>query len=580
MRIVQASDSREREREMYSTGGLVSNLRTRHGAFLATLSVVALSSVAVSLVIYQVEPEPYMDEIWHVPMAFNYCAGNYSHWDEGVTTLPGVYALSMMLLFVLGFFSSANLCTVYALRCTNMILGLGNWVAAYAIAAVLARPGDPMRLKPLLVSAAVNSLPILQSLTHVYYTDPGGVFFLLLMYLSYLHRRHWLAVTFGAVAVFFRQSSVVWVAMTAGFAVLNTFEASFQASYENVVLEMLPQGDKNGVPRLHIPGRCENGVHEQFSRDCENSVQGRCPGGDCKNCEVCRNIFQGNIPRDCRKGLHECREEHYENGVQGQRQGSNKDGVRRTTASRQELQPKHRLHVVWTIVVDDLRGALMDCLGYCLVGICFAAFIVFNDGVVVGDQRAHRVCFHPPQMGYYLVFTLFHAAPHLLRPSVIADFRKSLARRPLLYAVITLISVLAVQNCTHLHPYTLLDNRHLTFHVWTQVMGRGPLVRCCLVPAYVYAGYAVLRRLEHTQLLWRALYLACVFAATSFHEMLEFRYFIVPYVFFRLHVRGETCRELFAELVLNSVTYCAMLYMFLSRAVVWNIDGTAQSFFW
>ncbi|XP_075559491.1 dol-P-Glc:Glc(2)Man(9)GlcNAc(2)-PP-Dol alpha-1,2-glucosyltransferase-like [Dermacentor variabilis] len=560
--------------------GFAANIATRHGAFLATLSVVALSSVAVSIVIYRVQPEPYLDEIWHVPMALNYCAGNYSHWDEEVTTLPGVYALSVALLFVLGFFSSANHCTVYGLRCTNVALGLGNWIAAYAIADKLARPDDSSRLKPLLVSAAVNSLPILLSLTHVYYTDPGGVFFLLLMYLSYLHRRHWLAVTFGAMAVFFRQSSVLWVAMTAGFVVMDTFDASVQVSYKNVVLKRHQKGGKNGVRRLQTPGMGKDAVREHFAGDCENKFQGQRPGGDCKNSEVCGNIFQGVIPRGRRKGHHERCEEHYGNGVQGQIQGSHKNGARRTTASHQELQTKGRLQVVWKIVVDDLRGAFRDCLGYLLVGLCFAGFIVFNDGIVVGDREHHRVCFHPPQMGYFLFFTLLHAAPHLLRPSVIADFQKSLARRPLSYAAVTLISALAVQNCTHLHPYTLMDNRHLTFHVWTHVLGRGPLVRCCLVPAYVYAGYAVLRRLEHTQLLWRVLYVACAFAATSFHEMLEFRYFIVPYVFFRLHVRDDTYRELFAELALNSLVYCAMLYMFLSRAVVWNIDGSAQSLFW
>ncbi|XP_077489309.1 dol-P-Glc:Glc(2)Man(9)GlcNAc(2)-PP-Dol alpha-1,2-glucosyltransferase-like [Amblyomma americanum] len=509
---------------MYSWGGLRSHV-TEHVSFWATLCPVSLCSVAVSLMIHRVEPEPFMDEIWHVPMAYNYCAGNYSHWDEEVTTLPGVYALSVALLFVLGLFSSANLCTVYVLRCTNMLVGLGNWMVAYAVATKLAGPGAP-RAKQVLVSAAVNSLPILLSLTHVYYTDPGSVFFLLLMYLSYLNRRHWLAATFGAIAIFFRQSSVLWVAMTAGSMFLDKLEASFQlqrCDEKNVVVSGVCNGVRNGVA---------NGVGKGAVNGITNGVV---------------------------------------NGIV--------DGCPATTHDLPEHK-EVRVRIVWKRLVDDLCETIRDSLGYVLVGLCFVAFLFYNDGIVVGDRKHHQMCFHPPQMGYFLLFTLLHAAPHMLRPSVVADFANSVARRPLLYAVLGLASVLAVQNHTHLHRYTLLDNRHLTFHVWTHVLGKGPLVRFCLVPAYVYAGYALLHRLGHTRLLWRVLFIACTFAATSFHQMLEFRYFIVPYVFFRLHVKNETYRELILELILNATVYCVMLYAFLARTVVWNIDGSAQSFFW
>lgn len=46
------------------------------------------------------QPTPYMDELFHVPQAQRYCAGDESY-DADITTPPGLYLLPMVFAKVL-----------------------------------------------------------------------------------------------------------------------------------------------------------------------------------------------------------------------------------------------------------------------------------------------------------------------------------------------------------------------------------------------------------------------------------------------------------------------------------------------
>ena len=66
--------------------------------FLLTLGVYAALLCVVGELVDQNVPEPYMDEIFHIPQAQRYCAGNFTQWDDKITTLPGLYLFSVGLL--------------------------------------------------------------------------------------------------------------------------------------------------------------------------------------------------------------------------------------------------------------------------------------------------------------------------------------------------------------------------------------------------------------------------------------------------------------------------------------------------
>ena len=108
----------------------------------------SLVAMAGNMVNKTVE-EPYMDEFFHVRQTQAYCAGNFSQWDEKITTLPGLYLISLGLLQPLQSVSSwwgrnyhlltgdttswpprdtplLDICTTPTLRTVNLVFSLLN----------------------------------------------------------------------------------------------------------------------------------------------------------------------------------------------------------------------------------------------------------------------------------------------------------------------------------------------------------------------------------------------------------------------------------------------------------------------
>lgn len=61
---------------------------------------------------------PLQDEIFHIPQAQRYCAGEYGSWDPKITTFPGLYLLS------------AGLQGISHLPCDEGFLRAGNFALA------------------------------------------------------------------------------------------------------------------------------------------------------------------------------------------------------------------------------------------------------------------------------------------------------------------------------------------------------------------------------------------------------------------------------------------------------------------
>ena len=60
--------------------------------YLATFVVGIITTLGLHLVKWVKfhVPRPYMDEIFHVPQAMAYCKGDFSDWDDKITTPPGL----------------------------------------------------------------------------------------------------------------------------------------------------------------------------------------------------------------------------------------------------------------------------------------------------------------------------------------------------------------------------------------------------------------------------------------------------------------------------------------------------------
>ncbi|GJY44660.1 putative reverse transcriptase domain-containing protein [Tanacetum coccineum] len=55
----------------------------------AVALIVSSWVIPISILVNHIVPKPYMDEIFHVPQARQYCAGNFTTWDPMITTPPG-----------------------------------------------------------------------------------------------------------------------------------------------------------------------------------------------------------------------------------------------------------------------------------------------------------------------------------------------------------------------------------------------------------------------------------------------------------------------------------------------------------
>jgi alpha-1,2-glucosyltransferase len=164
---------------------------------LAVAAITSLWVIPMSIIVNHIVPEPYMDEIFHVPQAQQYCNGNFRSWDPMITTPPGLYYLSLahvaslfpgMLLMENTSQSFSEACSTSVLRSTNAVSAVLCGVLVYEIIRFL---GPNLSDRKATFMALVMSLyPLHWFFTFLYYTDVASLTAVLAMYLTCLKRRY------------------------------------------------------------------------------------------------------------------------------------------------------------------------------------------------------------------------------------------------------------------------------------------------------------------------------------------------------------------------------------------------------
>jgi len=456
-------------------------------------------TASIFQIMHNANPEPYMDEIFHIPQAQKYCKGSFNSYDPKITTLPGLYLFSSGLLA-----SPLSTCSVFNLRMVNFLFAMGNFYVIYQLV---------RQIQGYAPSAAAFTaftlchFPILHFFTFFYYTDTGSVFLVLLMYLLSLQERHVSASLIGYIAIMFRQTNVVWVFFTA-------MVAASDAVFE--IIEDLMEFDLPNV-RLFIVAK--NIVSEFIS-----------------------DFFS-----------------HIAHGEEVQR-GVNSAALTTVKA-----------------LLIDLFGALWS---YGLVGLGFILFLFCNGGIVVGDKSAHVSVFHLPQLFYFAAFTVFFASPHIINHTNIRSAWRTLRNRPKLVIVSVVVSELGVGVFSHAHPYLLADNRHYTFYLWRKVFMSYSIIRFALVPGYVMSLILMHRALNHMNVAWRSLYFFCVFITLVPQQLLEFRYFIIPYMIFRIHLLSPNHITTIIEWLLYLTIDITTIALYIYKPFKWEGSEDLQRFMW
>ncbi|XP_055761333.1 dol-P-Glc:Glc(2)Man(9)GlcNAc(2)-PP-Dol alpha-1,2-glucosyltransferase [Salvelinus fontinalis] len=229
---------------------------------------------------------------------------------------------------------------------------------------------------------------------------------------------------------------------------------------------------------------------------------------------------------------------------------------------------------------NHVKAVTLVAWPYILVAVGFIAFIVLNDGIVIGDRTSHEACLNFPQLFYFFSFAFFFSIPTSLCYHRALRFLQTLKKQPLLYLLITGLCLLLVWKFTFVHKYLLADNRHFPFYVWKRIFQKHEAVRFALIPAYVFAAWNFVDTLKSRSLFWILAFLVCLLAATVPQKLLEFRYFIVPYLLYRLHMPLPSLTRLVLEFLLYTAVNAATLYIFVNKTFQWPNSPAVQRFMW
>ncbi|XP_028305737.1 dol-P-Glc:Glc(2)Man(9)GlcNAc(2)-PP-Dol alpha-1,2-glucosyltransferase [Gouania willdenowi] len=466
--------------------------------FTALCSTNFLVSCLLFSTVTRVQREPYMDEVFHVPQAHKYCHGRFTEWDPMITTLPGLYLVSVGVIKPVVWLADLTgdvVCSTAMLRFINLLFNCGNLYLLYLLISKL-HSREKMRStsRRVLSALSLSTFPVLYFFNFLYYTDAGSTFFVLFTYLMTLYGCHKAAALLGVCSVLFRQTNIIWVAFCAGTLVATKMDEAWRTEHSKKREEKSPPTQiplsLSGVRRLMI-----------FMLEFFSSA----------------------------------------------------------------YHMKAVLQVAWP---------------YAAVALGFLGFVVLNDGIVVGDRSSHEACLHFSQLFYFFSFSLFFSLPVSLCYQRVMRFLQALKKQPLFFLCVTTVSLLMVWKFTFVHKYLLADNRHYPFYVWKNVFQRHELVRYLLVPVYTFAWWNFADSFKSRSLFWSQAFLVCLLVATVPQKLLEFRYFIVPYLMYRLHMPLPSVPRLVAEFLLYTAVNAVTIYMFVWRPFHWPNSTATHRFMW
>ena len=227
-----------------------------------------------------------------------------------------------------------------------------------------------------------------------------------------------------------------------------------------------------------------------------------------------------------------------------------------------------------------LLNILWSSLWYLLVLCLFVAFIIMNKGIVVGDRSNHQAVLNFPQLFYFLGVSAFFSVLHIVSIQKLKRFIVATVCNPVKFFLLFSIMSILAWTFTYEHKYTLSDNRHYTFYVWSRIYRRHPLVKLILVPGYIYCLYHFSSLLRNNNVLWRLVFSICAFVVLVPQALFEFRYFIIPFFIMRLNMKLPCAKVLFIESLVFMLINLFTVYMFVEKPFLWPNSNQPQRFMW
>ncbi|KAK8118416.1 DIE2/ALG10 family-domain-containing protein [Apiospora kogelbergensis] len=640
------------------------NALVKFGLFNSVLLLFA--SVWVSYVNASV-PAPYLDEFFHIPQTQVYCQGRYSQWDDKITTPPGLYLAAIAWARFVG----KTDCSAQTLRQFNVVAIF--WVSLFA---TFCRPtlkgawSSALRSNfALHTGLNIALFPVLFFFSGLFYTDVLSTCIVLAAYSNHSARisgngpPSWLndvyTIALGVVALFMRQTNVFWVVVYMG-----GLEAV--AALKSLEDRTLPDGPHftrtharlQLFPWKYTPGQvCSPAEGKQLQcfpswytlGQIYDPAVGDAWPGDLALCIASLVCGVLRVPYGQSLVLGPLRVPY-----------GNTFTVLRRVYPQITTLALFVGFVIWNggVVLGDKSNhvATLHLPQMLYIWPLFAFFSapLFLPQVLRCLNATYR--FVTGSSPKAVTSRETKPSSHEEKSALLRAFNVVFANGPILSALLVMaclmVGLVIVHFNTIIHPFTLADNRHYMFYVFRYSILRGSLVRHALVPAYVFCGWLSWSALYDSRPSWSAcnapsttkavdrkpdssarkplvlgnevsqspptstviILLLTTALSLMTAPLVEPRYFILPWVFWRLLVPAWSIDDLLGtlqistdkpssvwlvrlgnrfdvRLVLESIWFFLIngitMYIFLTRPFYWKSEdgtlldgGNIQRFMW
>ncbi|CAG8114268.1 unnamed protein product [Penicillium nalgiovense] len=399
-------------------------------------------------------PEPYLDEVFHVPQAQAYWSHKWAQWDPKLTTPPGLYLCSYIIFaIVLLLRGSPTKLTPDVLRMTNV----GATTVVF-----------PWRLQKLLdtLQRTTNTRPLGANVSH---TVLNICLFPPLFFFSGLYYTDVLAL----------------------LVVVEAYNWDLKRDTERH-----QQGD-SGKDKKQGPS---NGILETlgflaFALAALVSRQTNI---------FWVSVFLGGLQvvRKIRKSATPCMSSKVSTIAKQGLQNEVYDPLVSEASLEDYLKTAISLA---TVGLKRPFSLLVSLIPHIIVIAAFGAFVLWNNGVVLGHKEFHTAGIHLAQMLYIWPYFTFFSWPLFILPliNILAlkplpkylnlGFPPKQRKYPKLKAALIVIPLMlaVVHFNTIVHPFTLADNRHYVFYVF-RILLVHPAVKYAAVPVYFLCGWVVI----------------------------------------------------------------------------------------
>lgn len=145
--------------------------------------------------------------------------------------------------------------------------------------------------------------------------------------------------------------------------------------------------------------------------------------------------------------------------------------------------------------------------------------------------------------------------------------------------LVLLFGALIYMN-TIVHPYMLADNRHYLFYVWNKFYGRFWWFRFIMAPVYLLSMTILHQSISARSAGFKLIYALCTIVSIALQQLIEVRYFIIPFLIARLSTTPVKFKFIILDLVFYLAINAIVFYLFSTKEIYWQNYDYVQRLIW